>query len=58
VRVDPSTVSGRRLPKRFETTTNDGGGRLAATGREFTDHDGVLPKPWPIPHRPPAGQGG
>jgi len=54
VRVDPSTVSGRRFTKRFETTTNPAGD-AATDVQEFTDHDGVLPKPWPIPHRPPAG---
>ncbi|GAA4344930.1 pyridoxamine 5'-phosphate oxidase family protein [Microbacterium rhizosphaerae] len=56
VRVDPSTVSGRRFAKRFETTT-DSRGDAAGEVQEFTDHDGVLPKPWPIPHHPPAGQG-
>jgi hypothetical protein len=57
VRVDPTTVSGRRCPKRFETTTNAGGGRLEATARGFTDHDRVLAKPWPNPQRPHPGQG-
>lgn len=56
VRVDPATVSGRRFTKRFETTTTSGGDALSHV-QEFTDHDGVLPKPWPIPHRPPTGQG-
>ncbi len=57
VRVDPLSVSGRRFPKRFEaepiappTTT----GGVQTTGvRELSAQDGVLPKPWPIPHRPP-----
>jgi nitroimidazol reductase NimA-like FMN-containing flavoprotein (pyridoxamine 5'-phosphate oxidase superfamily) len=55
VRVDPSTVSGRRFTKRLGTATNSGAGSGAEEVQEFTDHDGVLPKPWPIPHRPPAG---
>jgi nitroimidazol reductase NimA-like FMN-containing flavoprotein (pyridoxamine 5'-phosphate oxidase superfamily) len=57
VRVDPSTVSGRRFAKRYQTTTNPRDATEDAEVQEFTDHDGVLPKPWPIPHRPPAGRG-
>ena len=66
VRIDPRTVSGRRFPKRYGTTTleefvRDAEGAdaqdEAADAQEFSQHDGVLPKPWPIPHLPPVTPG-
>lgn len=63
VRIDPDAVTGRRFPKHYHAaslaepmmpaadTASDG------DAREFTTDDGVLPKPWPIPHRTPVTRG-
>lgn len=59
VRVEPQTVSGRRFAKRFESEPIVPAG-AAPSGSEVQDwspHDGVLPKPWPIPHHRPEGRG-
>ncbi|GAA4355572.1 pyridoxamine 5'-phosphate oxidase family protein [Microbacterium rhizosphaerae] len=63
VRIDPDAVTGRRFPKHYhasslaEPMTPAADAAPDDDAREFTSHDGVLPKPWPIPHRTPTTPG-
>jgi general stress protein 26 len=64
VRIDPDAVTGRRFPKHYHASSLASPMTPApheppdGDAREFTSHDGILPKPWPIPHRTPAEPGG
>jgi len=55
VRLSPRTVSGRRFPRRHgaRPLVVSGVAEVTADAQELSSLDGVLPKPSPIPHRPP-----